>query len=211
MAPCEPSNAHQWFQIGRCTAGYSLDLKDGACPAFRKVSANANSTGGDTLGKSGESIGESGNEVVFCSLTLPSLGPDKCVDIAGESPTFGSPLLAYECTGRWNQLFRLGDNCTIIAEQPGFVGRVRGFGDKDILNCLDSSHSGKVLSTAACAHKPIASKSSQSGNSTVGYTSAQQFEFMPAEGNAFRKYITVISKPDRVSVDPTPGTADRKI
>jgi hypothetical protein len=110
-----------------------------------------------------------------------------CLDIAGESSAHGAPLLGYECTGRWNQMFKLGDNCTIIAEQPAVVSRVRGQGDQALRSCLEVSErqEGKendqyagVLRTAKCVHleKPVpvapSSLSAAANTTGVGSTAA---------------------------------------
>lgn len=93
------------------------------------------------------------------------------MDIAGENPAYNTPLLGYDCTGRWNQLFKLTENCTILAQQPGVIGRVRGQGDKSIVSCLDSRHTSGVILTAECDHltpaAPATNSSTRVNNTTV--------------------------------------------
>jgi hypothetical protein len=202
---------------GRCTFGYTLELRDGQCPTFHKL---ANTTNNAT------SEGAGGvKEDVFCSILARHEDKELCVDIAGENPAYRTPVLGYDCTGRWNQLFRLTENCTIQAEQPGFIGRVRGRGDQTIVSCLDARHESGVVLTAECEHlqsrtvggNEQATNSSQNSTSSDGSSATvsvsvsgegdgagvqdavqgakstaarwQQYEFLPASGAAYKAYM----------------------
>lgn len=75
------------------------------------------------------------------------------MDITGELAAADVPLIGYSCTGRWNQLFYLADNCTISAVQPSFVGRVRGMEkDEDLRLCLSVDLLGNLV-TSSCPSK----------------------------------------------------------
>eukprot|EP01032_Pedospumella_encystans_P017484 gene17484-19921_t len=214
MQPCDPGNPHQWFEIGRCTDGYELHLHDHTCPTFHQImpisSPNNGTTPTSTSTASAHNVtsnGASPSLQVFCSILTRSGDKSVCLDIAGENPAYETPLLGYDCTGRWNQLFHLGANCTIMAEQPAVVGRVRGKTDQSIVSCLDTTHKTGVLTTAECAHlkRPAGRKEVHSAeviidgaaDSSVNkevperniFTRGQQFEFMPAAGNAFKEYM----------------------
>ena len=94
-----------------------------------------------------------------------------------------------------------------MAEQPAVVGRVRGKTDQSIVSCLDTTHKTGVLTTAECAHlkRPAGRKEIDSAEVTSDgaaesslsekplerkmFTRGQQFEFMPAAGNAFKEYM----------------------
>jgi len=118
----------------------------------------------------------------------------------------------YDCTGRWNQLFNLGANCTIIAEQPAVVGRVRGNGGgsgdsgESVSLCLDVRHSSGVVVTAPCGHLASSAaeqstvdvnnageavdSSREDTNSKVKAASTdQQFQFITADGKSFQDYM----------------------
>ena len=124
------------------------------------------------------------------------------MDIAGENADFGIHLLGYDCTGRWNQLFKLTENCTIMTLQPSVIGRVRG-GDRDIVSCLDSRHSSGDLLTAACEHlRPATNATAAAVVDATGavaacsagvevrrFTTHQQYQFMPATGTAFKEFM----------------------
>lgn len=145
---------------------------------------------------------------VFCSIIVRSESKELCLDIAGESPAPQTPLLGFDCTGRWNQQFSLGENCTIIAEQPAVVGRIRGTGEGSIKTCLDSRHGSNILMSAVCDHLTSANYTSvvqvpvawggdveemASNGITEGghrnFTTGQQYQFMPADGNAFKQFM----------------------
>lgn len=53
----------------------------------------------------GHTVAQKGQEEMFCQLENNS--GDLCVDLGGGNPNTGSPLIAWECSGQWNQLFRL--------------------------------------------------------------------------------------------------------
>lgn len=188
---------------GRCTHGYELRLNDGSCPTFQKTS---NSTSNSTSTAAPDAT------AVICSILTRAGGKELCLDIAGENPSYGTPLLGYDCTGRWNQLFHLGANCTITAEQPAVVGRVRGNGGgsgdsgESVTLCLDVHHNSGVVVTAPCGH--LASSGAEQstvdvnnageavGNSPEDINSKvkaastdQQFQFITADGKAFQDYL----------------------
>jgi hypothetical protein len=87
---------------------------------------------------------------VACSILVGDYDKDACVDITGEVAATDVPLIGYSCTGRWNQLFYLADNCTISAVQPSFVGKVRGMEqDEDVRLCLSVDSVGNLV-TSSC-------------------------------------------------------------
>lgn len=219
----------QYVFTGRCTHGYELELHDNACPTFRKskpaTAATATTVANSTANAS---VADSLDAAeIYCSIFTRSDKKELCIDIAGENPAFNTPLLGYDCTGRWNQLFKLTENCTIMAQQPGVIGRVRGQGDQNIVSCLDNSHSSGVLMTAACDHLtpvPVVLPVSVNGTdgtpaaattvavevtggvatgktstdsevpsvaqkAVLGFTSRQQYQFMPATGTAFKEFM----------------------
>lgn len=171
-----------------------MQLHDGSCPTFRKtlnftVSSDAPSTANPAA--------------VFCSILARTGDKELCLDIAGENPAYGTPLLGYDCTGRWNQLFNLGANCTISAEQPAVVGRVRGNGGssgdsgESVTLCLDAHHKTGVVVTAPCEN--LASRSSEqalldvtgAGDATPerAASTGQRFQFMTADGRVFKEFM----------------------
>jgi len=147
---------------------------------------------------------------VFCSLFKPLKDMDICFDISGETPRPDVNLIGYKCTGKWNQIYKLSDNCTITAEQPGLIGRVRGFGDEAISFCLTGGGKQNYVSTAQCEHEKIKKKTevvtamdgsivnsaavAEVNTSSKIYVYRQQFEFMPISGNAYKKYGAIRGK-----------------
>ena len=119
---------------------------------------------------------------VFCSLFKPLKDMDICFDISGETPRPNVNLIGYKCTGKWNQIYKLSDNCTITAEQPGLIGRVRGFGDEAISFCLTGGGGGKhsYVSTAECEHEKKKAKTTAVAGVGV------------AQSNASREVVTAI-------------------
>lgn len=191
LQPCDPSNAMQWFEIGRCTPGYEVVLRDGQCPLVQRVKPTTSSSSSSIEDDGYEDDGYSDYDDVavaddsqnaFCSIytKLPAQdaesnsqqssttggigghwghaggaeGPDICMDISGESARYGTGVIGYECTGKWNQLFYLGDNCTISAVQPAIIGRVRGYEENQVVTvCLENTkRSGDVIVSGECAH-----------------------------------------------------------
>lgn len=123
---------------------------------------------------------------VFCSLFKPMKDMDICFDISGETPRPNVNLIGYKCTGKWNQIYKLSDNCTITAEQPGLIGRVRGFGDEAISFCLTGGSSGgsgkhSYVSTAECEHEKKKVKTTAAAGVGVAHGS-----------NASREVVTAI-------------------
>ena len=143
--------------IGRCTSGYELVLDDFACPIFKRTEADteypsselpSDAIANGNLTSTPLSPEESSH--VTCSILVGDYDKDACVDITGEMAATDVPLIGYSCTGRWNQLFYLADNCTISAVQPSFVGKVRGMGqDEDVRLCLTVDSVGN-LATSSC-------------------------------------------------------------
>ena len=184
-APCDPGNVHQWFTIGtvslypryssicssisyatvivilmlgRCSHGYELELHDHKCPTFRKITNTSSEV----------TAPASPSDDVFCSILAHWEDKELCFDMAGENPAYGTPVLGYECTGRWNQLFKLTANCAIIVEQPGFIGRVRGRSDETVVSCLDARHESGVLVSAPCTPLPSYTATTASGTTSAG-------------------------------------------
>lgn len=155
MKPCNASVAAQWLTIGPCTGITGLP------PVFHE---------------GGCAIERADQEDIFCQIRAvstrdPPLSSakaettarikDTCLDISGENPNYGGSLIGWECSGQWNQLFRLLPNCTLSAVQPKVVGRVRGLEDRgDIVMCMRATidvKTGEVgLVTAVCdeSHVP---------------------------------------------------------
>lgn len=121
---CDPTSERQWFNLGPCTTGANITISDGQC-----------------------ALPHPDEQESFCQLQ--SSHRNLCLDISGESPTFGNNLIAWECTGHWNQLFRLGSDCSISAVQPDLIGRVRGFNDVNITLCLETTDEF-YLATSPC-------------------------------------------------------------
>jgi hypothetical protein len=88
---------------------------------------------------------QEGQEEMYCQLQ--STSRNLCVDINGESPYMGTNLIGWECSGQWNQLFRLHADCGISAVQPDLIGRVRGFEEKNITMCFRANADFTVVST----------------------------------------------------------------
>lgn len=194
--------------LGRCSHGYELELHDHKCPTFRKI----------TNTSSEATVPASPSDDVFCSILAHWEDKELCFDMAGENPAYGTPVLGYECTGRWNQLFKLTANCAIIVEQPGFIGRVRGRSDETVVSCLDARHESGVLVSAPCTPLPSYTATtasagdeiivdqtgttvSDTSNTTTTSSSStasragvarQQFHFLPASGTAFKELESVL-------------------
>ena len=61
---------------------------------------------------------------------------NQCLDISGETASGGAPLITWECTGQWNQLFRFLHDCSLSAVQPEFIGKVRGAEGRNVTLCV---------------------------------------------------------------------------
>ena len=107
--------------IGPCTDNSNVTIKDGAC-----------------------ALPQEDQEEMYCQLQ--STSRNLCVDINGESPYAGTNLIGWECSGQWNQLFRIMSNCTVSAVQPDLIGRVRGFEERNISMCFQPDHHLHVVS-----------------------------------------------------------------
>lgn len=123
--------------------------------------------------QSSASHGGGFDEQVFCSVYLNDYSTEsECLDIAGESAKPLAPLLGYECSGRWNQLFQFNNDCTISATQPEFIGRVRGY-DTEVTVCLDATKGNEgVLTTNPCINK----NSNYTSQFTYSTNATQEFE-----------------------------------
>lgn len=112
---------------------------------------------------------------------------DICFDISGETPRPDVNLIGYKCTGKWNQIYKLSDNCTITAEQPGLIGRVRGFGDEAISFCLTGGGKQNYVSTAQCEHEKMKKKMKEDATTTTTAVAVAV-----AQSNASREVVTAI-------------------
>jgi hypothetical protein len=112
---------------------------------------------------------------------------DICFDISGETPRPDVNLIGYKCTGKWNQIYKLSDNCTITAEQPGLIGRVRGFGDEAISFCLTGGGKQNYVSTAQCEHEKIKKKTMK-----MKEDAATTAAVAVAQSNASREVVTAM-------------------
>jgi hypothetical protein len=121
------------------------------------------------------------NSEVFCSILVGDYESDLCVDIAGENAAVGIPLIGYECTGRWNQLFRLGVDLTVVSTQPKVIGRVRGNEDGDVHLCLAALPDGRVITD----HCP----SDQNRDSEEHFDAVKHFQLMPSAGTSYKKFM----------------------
>jgi hypothetical protein len=128
------------------------------------------------------------------------------VDLSGESAYPGSPLIGWDCSGQWNQLFRLLPDCTVSIVQPEVIGRVRGFEAKNISFCFepkpvpgeDPALGELHLHSAGCVAElnPLMTKifGSKSNKTTMrelknrALRRVQQFEFLLRDGEAVRAY-----------------------
>jgi hypothetical protein len=187
---------------GRCTEGYELVLKDYTCPYFRRQEAH---------GTPVSPISPEEASKVYCSILVGDYDSNICFDIAGEAAAKGVPLIGYECTGRWNQLFYLSSNCTVAAIQPGVVGRVRGHTNSDLKHCLGVGEDGGIVLTDDCMDEPdgegleMTETANENGDETQatkgsevppladdainGKKNIRQFQFMPSDGMYFRVYL----------------------
>ncbi len=185
--------ADSLLSIGRCTIGFELEFVDGTYPRFhRKIPLyeddnNSNIVHDDNEeyfttidGRQQKAAGDE-FEVgqVFCSLLLPSTtqGPDdddedhlhhlrqhKCADISGEVAHFQVPLIGYECTGRWNQLFYFTSTNRILAVQPEFISKVRGQQlNKRLEVCLEAQLDTNSVVTAPCQQITAADEEESTG------------------------------------------------
>jgi hypothetical protein len=149
LAKCEPSLPFQWFKIGPCTEGTDMYIKDGEC-----ASAVQN------------------QESMFCQLTSMSKANPACVDILGENIETDSKLIAFDCTGNWNQLFRLNSDCTISVTQPEIVAYSKG--------------SKKGANTTMCLNAQLAEKGfevcTQACEGPENITSKSKFLFLRKDG-----------------------------
>jgi hypothetical protein len=76
---------------------------------------------------------------MFCMLQGWKSEKNQCLDISGENASGGSPMIGWDCSGQWNQLFRLMSDCTISAVQPEFIGKVRGAEGRNITLCVEKA------------------------------------------------------------------------
>ena len=133
LAKCEPSLPFQWFLLGPCSENTDMYIPDGGCATAAR-----------------------NQEDMLCQITSTSKHNQACMDVMGENINQGSKIIAYECTGNWNQLFRLLPDCSISVTQPDIVGHSRGFSERmNMTMCLqsqpqDSDKGGYELTTMPC-------------------------------------------------------------
>jgi hypothetical protein len=151
---------------GRCTEGYEIQLNGPAvCPTFRKMGDSAPST----LKNS------STPDNVFCSILVGDPADDKCLDISGESAVEQAALIGYDCTGRWNQLFRLTADCRIAATQPAVISRVRGHASEGPIELCVEALETNHLATAVCG-----ARSTEDEGKKAMQQRRQEFELISA-------------------------------
>jgi hypothetical protein len=90
---------------------------------------------------------------MFC--TIYNKKSNKCIDISGENFKPGGKIITYECSSKWNQLFRFLPDYSISAVQPEVISKVRDFSrGLPITLCIVSSYDSKsnsfVLVTDKC-------------------------------------------------------------
>jgi hypothetical protein len=119
-----------------------------ACPSFRKIGDSAPSSLNNSASP----------DSVFCSILVGDPADDKCLDISGESAVEKAALIGYDCTGRWNQLFRLTADCRIAATQPAVISRVRGDASEGAIELCVEALETNHLATAACGQQSMGEK-----------------------------------------------------
>ena len=93
LAPCDPQNPSQLFDLGPCSTDGAISLSTGG---------PANVTPGLYA------------PAPFCPITAAHLISDPlpthglCLDLEREQIVSGTNIIAYACSGRWNQLFGFG-------------------------------------------------------------------------------------------------------
>ena len=116
LRECDSNKLEQWLTIGPCTEGSNVTIsaEGGHCAAAVE-----------------------GQEDMFCMLQGWKSERNLCLDISGESAEGGSPLISWECSGQWNQLFRFHSDCSLSAVQPEFIGKVRGAEGRNVTLCVE--------------------------------------------------------------------------
>ena len=145
LRDCDSGVPGQWFTVGPCTEGSNVTFADGGfvLPQAEgqaemfcqigypgRVPSLAERGGDDEHGAIRTGDGGSSDDDNFGGASL-------CVDLNGESAYPGSPLIGWECSGQWNQLFRFLPDGTISVVQPEVIGRVRGFDGQNITFCFE--------------------------------------------------------------------------
>lgn len=136
LAKCEPSLPFQWFNIGPCTDNTDLTIPDGGCATSPSRSQRE-------------------QHDMLCQITSTSKHNQVCVDVMGENILPGSKVIAYGCTGGWNQLFRLSTDCSLSVTQPDIVGHSRGDLSKNMTMCIKTQKlekGGYELTTDDCSN-----------------------------------------------------------
>ena len=102
----------------------------------------------------------SGQDEMLCQISSTSKHNQACVDVMGENINAGSKVIGFECTGYWNQLFRLTPDCSISVTQPDMVSHIRGSTERfNMTMCFSmksSSKGGFELTTEPCGSDSIA-------------------------------------------------------
>ena len=161
LGKCEPSLPFQWFKIGPCTDNTDMIIPDGGC-----AQANPNTIQHDML----------------CQITSVSRNNQICIDVMGESVQTGSKVIAYECTGNWNQLFRLSTDCSLSVTQPDIVGHSKG--EKDRTN-----------TTVCIKSQPLEEKSGYEliTDSCDGDAKGHQFKFLRKDGSLHKSIKSALN------------------
>ena len=113
LRECDSNKLEQWFVLGPCTEGSNVTFTDDRCAAPVP-----------------------GADEMFCMLQAYKGERNQCLDISGETAAGGAPLITWECTGQWNQLFRFLSDCSLSAVQPEFIGKVRGAEGRNVTLCV---------------------------------------------------------------------------
>ena len=117
LRECDSNKPQQWLTVGPCTEGSNVTFSDNHC--VERLDAAAQ------------------QEDMFCILQGWKSEQNLCLDISGEDANGGSPLISWDCSGQWNQLFRFLPDCSISAVQPEFIGKVRGMEGQNVSLCIE--------------------------------------------------------------------------
>lgn len=127
LVQCDESSPRQWFTLGPCTENTSVNISsNGTCPERSSAEEEPN----------------------LCLIRNPFT--ELCFDVRGQSVHDGTPVIAWGCSGQWNQLFHVQDasfssqGCRVVSVQPELIGKRRGF-DETVRKCLTSDDEGLLV------------------------------------------------------------------
>lgn len=132
---CDESSPYQIFSIGSCTKKRSFHYENGQCIMKDK-----------------------NEDVSFCLIHIGNenlVDQNICLDIMTDFVShYGIALGGYECSGKWNQLFRFKSDCSISIVQPAeTVGKVNNI-NYDVNVCATTTYDNRngpyKIASAAC-------------------------------------------------------------